>query len=127
MTPAAPLITDTESARRLFADLVEAREEVAEALFLDPKWRLSARHRFLGNADSVALSVRALVGHGLSVDARYVVLGHNHPSGDPEPSARDFVFTRRLADALRLIDMPLADHIIVARGGTVSFRERGLL
>lgn len=127
MTPAALFVTDTDSARRLFADLADARHEVVEALFLDPKWRLLARRRFSGGADSVNLPVRALVEQGLAVEARYVVLGHNHPSGNPEPSARDLAITRRLGDALRLIEMPLADHIIVARGGMVSFKERGLL
>lgn len=127
MTPERPLVTDSETAVRLLAALVDAREEAAEALYLDPKWRLCGRHRFDGGGSAVDIDVRTLIAKGLAADARYVILAHNNPSGDPEPSQRDLALTRRLGDALRLVDMPLADHLILARGGTMSFRERGLL
>ena len=78
-------------------------------------------------AGAVAVQGRALVEHGLAVRARYVILAHNHPSGDPEPSTDDLAFTRRLAETLRTIDMPLADHLIVTRDTITSLRERGLL
>ena len=127
MSPPALLVDDSAAARALVAALADAPVEVAETVYLDPKWRILLRHRFAGGADMIRLPARQLVQRGLEVDARYVILAHNHPSGDPEPSAADIVVTRRLSDALRLIDMPLADHLIVARGGIVSMRERGLL
>jgi DNA repair protein RadC len=120
-------VTDVDTARRLLGWLACAEKEAAEALYLDPEWRLCGRHRFEGSRGAVLVPIRALVAKGLAADARYVVLGHNHPSGDAEPSARDLAFTRRLVDLLWLIEMPLADHLVVSRDRTTSMRERGLL
>jgi DNA repair protein RadC len=55
------------------------------------------------------------------------VVVHNHPSGDPEPSPEDCALTERLKDGARLLGVDLLDHVVVARGGFVSFRERGVL
>jgi DNA repair protein RadC len=52
---------------------------------------------------------------------------HNHPSGVAEPSQADQQLTRRLTDALRLVDIRVLDHLVVGDGTTVSFAERGLL
>ena len=52
---------------------------------------------------------------------------HNHPSGVPEPSQADEWITRRIKDALALVDIRLLDHIIVGDGTSVSFAERGML
>jgi DNA repair protein RadC len=59
--------------------------------------------------------------------AAAVVAVHNHPSGDPTPSAEDRDVTRRLSRCGELLGIPLADHVVVAEGGYFSFRERGLL
>jgi len=56
-----------------------------------------------------------------------VILAHNHPSGNPEPSSADKTLTARLKEALALIDVRTLDHIIVAGADTTSFAERGLL
>jgi DNA repair protein RadC len=56
-----------------------------------------------------------------------VILAHNHPSGIAEPSQSDQQITRRLQDALALIDVRVLDHVIVGEGKPYSFAERGLL
>jgi DNA repair protein RadC len=56
-----------------------------------------------------------------------VILSHNHPRGNPEPSQADKALTQRLKDALALVEVRTLDHIIVAGGTTVSFAERGLI
>ena len=56
-----------------------------------------------------------------------VVLAHNHPSGDPTPSADDRAVTRQLADAGRVLDIPVYDHVIIAAERYISFAETGLL
>jgi DNA repair protein RadC len=56
-----------------------------------------------------------------------VILAHNHPSGVAEPSRADTQLTRRLTDALGLVDVRVLDHIVVGGAETVSFAERGLL
>ena len=56
-----------------------------------------------------------------------LILVHNHPSGDPTPSEEDLAITRRLVEAGRLVGIDVLDHVIVARDGFVSFKERKLL
>jgi DNA repair protein RadC len=59
--------------------------------------------------------------------AAAIVAAHNHPSGDPAPSAEDREATRRLQRAGELLGIPLADHLIVSESGFFSFREHGIL
>ena len=56
-----------------------------------------------------------------------VILAHNHPSGIPEPSQSDIHITKRLKDALELVDVRVLDHIVVGGADTVSLAERGLI
>jgi DNA repair protein RadC len=56
-----------------------------------------------------------------------VILAHNHPSGVAEPSQSDELITRRLREALALVDIRVLDHVIVAGSDTLSFARRGLL
>jgi DNA repair protein RadC len=56
-----------------------------------------------------------------------IIVAHNHPSGDPTPSADDRAVTRQLAEAGRILDMPLYDHIVIGSGRYVSFSESGML
>jgi len=59
--------------------------------------------------------------------AAALVLFHNHPSGDPEPSAEDLALTRRLHEAGELLGIPLVDHVVIVDAGWVSLRERSEL
>jgi DNA repair protein RadC len=59
--------------------------------------------------------------------AASLIVVHNHPSGDPEPSEEDIAITRRLVQVGELLGIGLLDHIIIARRGVVSLRERGLV
>ena len=59
--------------------------------------------------------------------AAQLIVAHNHPSGDAEPSEEDLAVTRRLEEAGRVIGIPLADHVIIARGGSVSLRQLGVV
>ena len=70
---------------------------------------------------------REVVKLALQFNAAAVILAHNHPSGDPEPSRADKQLTGRLTDALALIDIRVLDHIVVGGLETVSFAGRGLL
>ena len=55
-----------------------------------------------------------------------MILVHNHPSGDPEPSPDDLQLTAEAIAAGRLLDVPVLDHVILARDGYVSLRDRGI-
>ena len=96
--------------------------------YLDPEWRiLGTRHCHSGFRDEVAIALRDVVIDALAFDATAVAMAHNHPSGDPTPSAADYAVTRRLARTLDAIGVRLIDHVIVSANGSDSFRARGLL
>jgi DNA repair protein RadC len=80
-----------------------------------------------GGASSADVPVRSIVSEALRRDARGLILAHNHPSGDPRPSAADIAVTRRLAEAGDLIGVRIVDHLIFAGERRGSFRALGLL
>lgn len=80
-----------------------------------------------GRGDGCSITPREVFIPVLRAGAARVVLVHNHPSGDPEPSVTDIAFTRRLERAGETLGVRLADHVVVARGGFVSLRARGLV
>ena len=63
----------------------------------------------------------------LLVDARSVILSHNHPSGNPEPSREDVAVTKQLVEAGKVMGIPVHDHLIIAGDGYTSLAERGLM
>ena len=82
---------------------------------------------FQGTVDGASVHPRVVVRHALGHNASALVVAHGHPSGVAEPSATDRVLTKRLAEALALVDVRLIDHFVVGDGEVVSFAERGLL
>ena len=97
-------------------------------MFLDAQHRLLAFETlFRGTLTHTAVHPREVVKRALALNAAAVVLAHNHPSGVAEPSRADELITQSLRQALMLVDVKVIDHVVVARGGTVSFAERGLL
>jgi DNA repair protein RadC len=92
---------------------------------------LSARHRtirwevlFIGTIDGASVYPREAVRRALANNAAAAIVAHNHPSGDAEPSQSDRSITRRLQQALELVDVRLLDHLIVG-SDVVSLAERG--
>jgi len=104
------------------------RVEVFGALTLDVRHRLLRVHELHRGARAHADVEPAEVFNSAIVDnAHSVILWHTHPSGDPTPSVDDEALTRRLADAGRLLGIAVLDHLVVASGGFVSLRQRGVL
>lgn len=102
--------------------------EVFAALFLDAQHRLIALEElFRGTLTQTSVYPREVVMRALHHHAAAVVLAHNHPSGCAEPSRADEAITQTLKAALALIDVQVLDHMIVARGQTLSMAERGLV
>ena len=81
----------------------------------------------LGVMEKVSVTSRSLFGRAMSLDARCMLLAHNHPSGCPEPSRGDIQATREINKIADTLGIKLLDHLIVAKGDVVSMRERGLL
>ncbi|MGA8260994.1 MAG: DNA repair protein RadC [Arenicellales bacterium] len=102
--------------------------EVFCCLYLDTKHRvIRFEEMFRGTIDGASVHPREVVRAALGHNAAAVIVAHNHPSGVAEPSAADNALTRRLQEALAMVDIRLLDHLVVGDGETVSFAERGLL
>ncbi len=103
------------------------REQFA-CLFLDTRHRVIALETlFMGTLSAAAVYPREVVKQALAVNAGSVILCHNHPSGDPQPSQADIQITARLKEALQLVDIQVLDHMIVGRGSILSMAEHGLV
>ncbi len=80
-----------------------------------------------GSVDQCHIDPREVLGPAVACRATGVVLLHNHPSGDPEPSVLDVTLTRQLREGARLLCIKLLDHLVVGDQGYVSLLARGLL
>jgi len=95
---------------------------------------LNARNKILGISTISIGSLNASIVHPREVfkdaimhNAYSVVLAHNHPSGDPEPSEDDLKMTRKLVESGKILGIEVLDHIIITKTGFFSFKEKGLL
>jgi DNA repair protein RadC len=124
----ATFIADSTSAVTLFGPALAGlpHEELHVAL-LDAEMRLLKRTTIPGGGDSVELPLRALMTEALALDARCLVIAHNHPCGDPTPSQADKAVTRRLAEIAGALEIRLLDHLVFAGERCASFRDMGLL
>ena len=111
----------------LQAQLQACQQEVFAVLFLDNRHRVISFERlFYGTIDGASVHPREVVKRALAKNAAAVIFAHNHPSGVAEPSQADQAITRRLKEALALVDIRVLDHFVVG-DEVVSFAERGLL
>lgn len=100
--------------------------EVFVAVFLDTRHRLIAyAELFRGSIDGAEVHPREVVKEALRLNAAALIVAHNHPSGNPDPSEADRAVTIRLKQALSLVDVRLLDHIVVAGHESVSLAQRG--
>lgn len=112
----------------LIAKMRNQEAEMFGALFLTSQHGVIADViLFTGTIDGASVYPREVVKAALQHNAAAVVFYHNHPSGSPEPSTADRQITRRLTDALALIDIRVLDHHVVSQGASVSMAERGLI
>src|SRR5690625_2586637 len=112
----------------LRARLRDLPHEVFCCLYLDTRHRvLDFEELFRGTIAGASVHAREVVKQALAKNAAAVIFAHNHPSGVAEPSDAGRRLTRRLADALALVDVRVLDHFVVGDGAPVSFAERGLL
>ena len=122
-------MTSPPAVERFLVQALSARDaEIFCVLFLDNRHRLiQFDELFRGTVDGSSVHPREVVRRTLELNAAALVLAHNHPSGVAEPSQADEVITRRLCDALALIDVRVLDHMVVAGSTVTSFVRRGLI
>ncbi len=108
--------------------LAHAPREQFRVLFLDVKNQLIADEVMNeGTVDHAPVYPREVARRALELSAAAVILVHNHPSGDPKPSAADLAITREIVDAAGAIGVKVHDHLVIGRNGAESFKSLGLL
>lgn len=102
--------------------------EQFRALYLDRR-NILMRDELLaeGTVDHAPVYPREVVRRALELSASAMILVHNHPSGDPEPSRADIEMTRKIVDAARLFGLQVHDHLVIGSQGTASFKSLGLI
>lgn len=122
-------ITSPAATRKyLQLELKNQQREVFFTVFLDNRHRiLRSEPMFLGTISSATVHIREIVKAALSCNAAAVIVAHNHPSGVAEPSSADIRITKRIREALELVEIRLLDHFLVAGNRLESFAEKGLL
>ncbi len=112
----------------LAIDMAHLTHERVRVLYLNTRNRLLLDHLVGdGTIDEAAIHPREVIKRGLDIGASALILVHNHPSGNPEPSRSDIQVTHRIAEAGRLLGITVHDHVIVGREGQVSLRAKGLI
>lgn len=122
------LLSPNDTRQYFIFKLALLEHEVFSVVLLDNQHRLLGYEQlFQGSLREVSIYPREVVKLSLRYNAAALILVHNHPSGDTEPSTADCQITQRLKAALDLIDVRILDHFIVAGNQTTSLAERGLL
>jgi DNA repair protein RadC len=102
-------------------------QEQMRVACLNTKNRLQTIHTiYQGNVNTSVVRVGEIFREPLRRNSTAIILAHNHPSGEPEPSPEDLLVTRQIVAAGKLLDIELLDHLIIAQGRWVSLRQRGL-
>jgi DNA repair protein RadC len=110
------------------AALAHEPREQFRVLFLDKKNGLIADEMLgQGTVDHAPVYPREVARRALELSASALILVHNHPSGDPTPSAADIDMTRQIVEAVRALKIAVHDHLVVGAGGVASFKALGLL
>jgi DNA repair protein RadC len=119
--PGQVIASPADSQALMVAALEHSPAEVFAALYLNNRHRvLCFEIAFRGTIDNTTVYPREIVRRAIDVNAAAVIFGHNHPSGDPTPSDADRLITRRLRDALEMVDVRVLDHLVVGRSGSCS-------
>jgi DNA repair protein RadC len=122
------LTSPSDTLDYLRTTLRDRRREVFCCLFLDTRHRVLANENlFLGSIDGACVYPRVVAEKALRHGAAAIIVAHNHPSGVTEPSLADQAITRRLKEALALLEIRLLDHFVIGDGKPVSMASRGML
>jgi DNA repair protein RadC len=112
----------------LLRDIAVHRQEHFVVLSLDSERHLiTKRVVFIGTVDAVIAHPREVYAGAIANYAASIIVAHNHPSGNPNPSSQDIVITKQLIEAGQILDVNLIDHIIVTKEGYYSFQANEMM
>ena len=122
-------VDDPETVAKFLSDLEDEKQERFVVLLLNSKNQITRRvDVHVGTINASLVGPREVFREAVRDGAMSVIVAHNHPSGDPEPSPEDVQVTRMLVSAGKLLDIDVLDHVIVgSQGRFFSLRRRGLL
>ena len=127
-TERAKVASPDDVAKLLLSDMAHLPREELRVVCLDIRNRMIRTIRISeGGLFSAVVSPRDIFREVIKVNASSVVFAHNHPSGDPEPSKEDGESTRRMIKAGELLGIRVLDHLVIAAGGFVSLKQRGII
>lgn len=116
-----------DAANLLMMDMGLLEQEHLRTILLDSKNRVVKIHTvYIGSVNTAQIRVGELFKEAIRVNASAIVVAHNHPSGDPTPSADDVSVTRQIAEAGKLLNIDVLDHLVIGQQRWVSLKERGL-
>ena len=121
-------LSDAATAAKWFAAYIsQSPQEKMAAIYVDTRNRpLGWAILFTGGINRLSVEPRPVLQTALLLNAAGFFLAHNHPSGDPSPSAEDLSFTRRMANAGEVVGVRLIDHLIIGgEGRWTSLKDRG--
>lgn len=117
-----------EVVRYLRHELRDQEQESFVAVLLDARGKvIDVREVFRGSAAHVEVHPRELFRDAIRLRAHSIIVAHNHPSGEPDPSQADIELTRRIKDVGRLVGIPLLDHVVIGRDRSQSLATMGLV
>jgi DNA repair protein RadC len=114
-------------ARLLTAEMTQLEQEYFRVLVMNTKNEVVASPVvFVGSVNSTTIRTAEVFREAVRRNCPNLIVVHNHPSGDPEPSAEDGAVTKEIVAAGRALDIVVVDHVVITRDGYVSLKERGL-
>jgi len=123
-----PVIDQLQKVTELVGELKTLQREHIVCLYLNTRLQLLLKETVaVGSVNQSAVTARDIFSVIKYHPVSYLILVHNHPSGDPSPSAEDKVFTRRITEAGQILGIEVLDHVIIAERGHYSFKEHHLL
>jgi DNA repair protein RadC len=126
--PARRIVRAAEDVfQMLFGDMALLEQEELRVILLSTRNEVIAmRDVYRGNVSSAVVRIAEVFRDAVREGCPSIIAVHNHPSGDPSPSAEDAALTKQLVEAGRLLGIEVLDHVVIARSGFVSLKERKL-
>ncbi len=123
-----PIIDSPKAAVNQLHPLRQKKREECHALYCNARHQLLGQELIsAGSLSSTMIHARDVLEPALRYNASGVVIAHNHPSGDAEPSDEDLKLTARIAQACQIVGVELLDHLIITNSDFLSLRQRGVL
>jgi DNA repair protein RadC len=109
-------------------EMVHEKRELFMSVHLNTRLQIESKYIVsIGSLDAAPVHPREVFGPAVKRGAAAVIVAHNHPSGDPSPSAQDIAVTERLSEASKIMGIKLLDHVVIGSGRCFSMREAGYL